>query len=120
MALVLGSLLPVLSHAMVARAAEGQGWVQVCTVTGMAWVQQADTAATETAQTSPDAPDSSMNMGSCNWCATHAPAAGLPPVVLAQVAPVVWASSVPAAFLQSPRPLFVWASAQSRAPPTAS
>ena len=40
MALMLGSLLPVLSHAVVVAPSQGQGWVEVCTVSGMAWVKQ--------------------------------------------------------------------------------
>lgn len=113
---VLCSLLPVLSHAVVAAPADGQGWVEVCTASGMAWVQQTE-AADNLADAATADPASPLNMGVCNWCATHGHTTGLPPVAQPLVAPLVFASSVPTAFLQSPRPLFVWAAAQSRAPP---
>ena len=124
MAMVLGSLLPALSHAVVSAPAAGQGWVQVCTVSGMAWVQQLPAATADSATANDTAIDSAtdssaapVGMGQCSWCATHGHLAGLPNVAQPLVLPQVFAASVSSAFLQAPRPLFVWAAAQSRAPP---
>ena len=119
-ALVLGSLLPALSHAVVSAPVAGQGWVQVCTVSGMAWVQQLPAATADSAMANDgatDSPAAPAGMGQCSWCATHGHLAGLPTVAQPLVLPQVFVASVPAAFLQAPRPLFVWAAAQSRAPP---
>ena len=120
MALLLGSLLPALSHAVVSAPAAGQGWVQVCTVSGMAWVQQLPAASADSAAVNDNAPAdpaAPVGMGQCSWCDTHGHPAGLPTVAQPLPLPQVFAGSVPAAFLQSPRTLFVWVAAQSRAPP---
>lgn len=111
---VLGALLPALSHAVVTPMADGQGWVEVCTVSGMAWVRQADAEPSSADRSAPMPSD--MAMSDCGWCATHAPVPGVPVAAQASLLPVV-AASVPPAFLHAPRPLFVWAAAQSRAPP---
>ena len=113
LAVLWGALLPVLSHAVVAHQAGGNGWVEVCTATGMAWVNSADNVSTPDT----DSPASGMNMAACDWCATHSPLAGLHAVAQPLAAPLVFGPHVPVAFLHAPRPLFVWAAAQSRAPP---
>ena len=113
LAVLWGALLPVLSHAVVANQAVGNGWVEVCTATGMAWVNSTDGQATPES----GSPARTTGMSGCDWCATHSPLTGLPAVSLPAVAPFVFGVDVPAAFLHAPRPLFVWAAAQSRAPP---
>lgn len=117
---VLQALLPVLSHAVVSKAAQEQGWVEVCTVSGMAWMRLTSTDALTdagAADESAPSPLSSLASHGCDWCATHPPLTALPPVSLS--APIVmsdWASHPPA-FFHAPRLLAVWASAHSRAPP---
>lgn len=113
LAVLWGALLPVLSHAVVSHQAGGSGWVEVCTATGMAWVNSTDNGATPGA----GSPAKGMNMVDCDWCATHSPLASLPTVAQPQSAPLAFGSHLTAAFLHAPRPLFVWAAAQSRAPP---
>jgi hypothetical protein len=117
LALMLGSLLPVLSHAVVVAPSGGQGWVEVCTVSGMAWVKQVSDDAGAASDSQHSMPGSDASMDRCGWCATHSPMAGLPPVAGPLLGPIAFAADVPAAFLHAPRPLFVWASAHSRAPP---
>ncbi len=119
MALMLGSLLPVLSHAVVVAPSQGQGWVEVCTVSGMAWVKQVSDDAGAGSDSQHSMPGSDASLDRCGWCATHSPMAGFPPVAVPLADPLVFAADVPAAFLHAPRPLFVWASAHSRAPPAA-
>lgn len=116
LALLLGSLLPVLSHAVVEAPADGQGWVEVCTVSGMAWVHQVDDTAEGAALAHP-MPGGPFTLDRCDWCATHNPLAGLPPLAGTLAVPMVFGPDAPPAFLHAPRPLFVWAAAQSRAPP---
>lgn len=113
LAVLWGALLPVLSHAVVAHQTGDNAWVEVCTATGMAWVNSTDNEAT------PDvgSPAKGMNMAVCGWCATHSPLASLPTVAQPLATPLAFGPQVPVAFLQAPRPLFVWAAAQSRAPP---
>ena len=117
--LVLGALLPVLSHAAVRAPQPGQGWVEVCTVSGMAWVRQAPEAVVSDDGSQPPANSSlGMAMPGCVWCATHAPALGLPPVAALEPLPLIGTRWVPDAFLQAPRLLAVWSTAHSRAPPS--
>ena len=113
LAVLLGALMPVLSHAVAAHQVGSSGWVEVCTATGMAWVNSMDNEATPDA----DSPAKGMNMAGCDWCATHSPLASLPTVAQPLATPLAFGPQVPVAFLQAPRPLFVWAAAQSRAPP---
>lgn len=53
----------------------------------------------------------------CPDCYTHGAAAGLPPLHRFSLPVLNLAGRVPSLYYQSPAPLFVWASAQSRAPP---
>jgi hypothetical protein len=133
MAVLLGSLLPVLSHAVVAHTAVGQGWVEVCTVSGMAWVRQqgdepgrmamygvapgASASSDAGDPGSPQVPSTSVTPSDCGWCATHAPALALPGLNAVAVLTTLGQADVPLAFLHAPRLLQVWATAQSRAPP---
>ncbi|MFY7905594.1 MAG: DUF2946 domain-containing protein [Burkholderiaceae bacterium] len=113
LAVLWGAWLPVVSHAVAAHQSKGTGWVEVCTATGMAWVASAE----EGAASQSDNSTPGMNMAGCDWCATHTPLLGVPKAAQPSVAPTAFGVEVPAACLQSPRPLFVWAAAQSRAPP---
>jgi hypothetical protein len=57
-------------------------------------------------------------MEHCAFCSTHAGSVGLPPA--SPVLPLLVASGTaifPALYYQSPSPLFIWSTAQSRAPP---
>lgn len=113
LAVLWGAWLPVMSHAVAAHQSKSAGWVEVCTATGMAWVASSEAGAAN----QPDNSAPGMNMAGCDWCATHTPQVGVPNVAQPSVAPTASGVELPAAFLQSPRPLFVWAAAQSRAPP---
>ena len=117
MAVLLAGLLPVMSHAFVSAPSNGQGWVEVCTVSGMAWVKQTyGDIATGTSHTNP-APAQGGFADPCKWCATHSPLLGLPSLTPPLVAPPMFGTEAQLAFLSAPRPLFAWASAHSRAPP---
>lgn len=116
LALLCAGLLPLVSHAVVPHLSASAGMVEVCTLSGMAWVK-VDGQGAANSGSGESAPG--MAMGHCDWCATHAPGLGLlPSVATAQLPPAVLAAQ-PAAFWQAPRPLFAWAAAQPRAPPTA-
>ena len=106
LALLLGTLAPAVTQAVVAGS-ERAGWVQICSVSGMTWVQL-------------DASDEGSSSGNatgsgCTWCTGHA-AGGLPP------APLCWATGSLAAMAPTPAPasavlVSVWTPLQSRAPP---
>lgn len=112
LAMVLGALAPTVAQAMVASS-ERSDWVEVCSVSGMVWVQlDADSASDE-----PAAPDSAVSMH-CPWCTLHGGAAGLPSAEV-QVQPL----KLPASPLLSQVTVWptpgIWAVAQARAPPQA-
>jgi hypothetical protein len=105
LALLLGTLAPAVTQA-VAAGSERAGWVQICSVSGMSWVQidAGDTA-----------PSDSTAASGCTWCSAHG-AAGLPPE------PAAWAlaSVAPALPLDRFTAVVVarqWTPAHSRAPP---
>jgi hypothetical protein len=100
----------------------------------MAWVRQLDEAPVQStltqADSAKDAPSSPpaspadtggtmAGMGSCDWCATHAPITGLPTLDAVASLPALALPAFPPAFLQTPRILTVWATAQTRGPPAA-
>lgn len=117
LAVLWGCLLPVMSHAVVAHQVGDKSRVEVCTATGMAWVNNADAGLVSDAVSPQGGTGSGMPLVACDWCATHSPLTGLPTVPQPLAAPLTFGTDVPAAFLHAPRPLFVWAAAHSRAPP---
>lgn len=94
----------------IARARSGGEWVEICSVAGNKLVRS--TAATDPAQ-----PESAGATMDCPYCALHSELA-LPTTPHAVLIHAIEVSSfVPRLFLQAPRALFIWAPAQSRAPP---
>jgi len=105
-----GALVPTLAQAAVS-ASSRQGWVEVCSASGVLWVRVDGGAA------SPTGEPGSMADGSahCPWCPMQG-AAGLPPETALATA-VGAQGSVPTTAFTSARPAAVWSPAQSRAPP---
>jgi hypothetical protein len=112
LALVLATLAPTLAQAVVAGS-ERSDWVQICSATGMVWVQ-ADHAAGDTES----APLADMGM-QCPWCSLHSPATGLPPALASGVAAAA-PPSLPQGFTAAAPPVGVWIAASARAPPLVS
>lgn len=112
LAVVWGALAPTLAQAVVRSApTPGDGWVEVCSVSGMVWVSL------DTGKQQPAPHSGSSDGPSCDWCALHGGAPGAP------VAHASWPASgvmsaFPPAFYQAPVTPAVWRSALSRAPPT--
>lgn len=117
LAIFMAALAPSISHALsVARGAEIL-WMEICSVAGPRLV---NATAAQDADTPSSAPEKAMTSGHCPYCSTHAASFGLPPTVWPAFAVVVSAAVLPSLFYESPSPLYVWARAQSRAPPLAS
>lgn len=128
LAVLMAALLPALSHAVVAQMVANGALIEVCTTSGMAWVNLgtapvpgADAASGAQPNLSDNTlpADTGMVMAGCDWCATHAPGWSLPPVAALSLPLPVQLADVPLAFLHAPRLLAVWAPAHSRAPPSA-
>ena len=112
-ALLLAALAPSISQAVAnAKQESGSGWAEICSVAGIRFVQ-VDAGATDDGKSAGKA----MQMEHCAFCSTHAGSVGLPP---SPIMPLPVASSTaifPALYYQSPAQLFIWSTAQSRAPP---
>lgn len=116
LALVLGALAPTVTQAMV-DSGERDGWLQICSVSGMVWVK-ADAAQPDDQKPASGAPmDNSAQH--CAWCTLHGGAAGLPAVSEPLVLPARL-TEPPPAFFFAPLAAQIWLPAHSRAPPAAS
>jgi hypothetical protein len=111
-AMLMGALAPAISHAALRDVPAG--WVEICSVTGAKFVRAVEGG---TRSQEPVESPVSHAMQHCPYCALHAPLTGLPPAQPAGLRLLALGFEQPALFLQSPRPLFAWASAQPRAPP---
>jgi hypothetical protein len=112
LAVLWGALVPTLAQAAVS-ASSRQGWVEVCSASGVLWVRVDGGAESPSGQSGSMA-DAAAH---CPWCLMQG-AAGLPPEpALSTTANAL--GPVPAAAFTSARPAAVWSPAQSRAPPAA-
>ena len=114
-AILLAALAPSISQAVAnAKQESGSGWAEICSVAGIRFVQVDDDGAADE-----KSGGKAMQMEHCAFCSTHAGSVGLPPT--SPVLPLLVASGTaifPALYYQSPSPLFIWSTAQSRAPPS--
>lgn len=112
LAMLLGALAPTVAQAVVA-AKGGPDWVQVCSASGMVWVQ---------ADALDDTPDGQKAITDaarhCPWCSLQG-ATGLPPAPWAQVHRVASRAEPLQAPIRSATPATPWPAALSRAPPQA-
>ena len=113
-AILLAALAPSISQAVAnAKQQSGSGWAEICSVAGIRFVQ-VDGATSDDGKSAGKA----MQMEHCAFCSTHAGSVGLPPTSPALPLPVASGTAIfPALYYQSPAPLFIWSTAQSRAPP---
>lgn len=113
-AILLAALAPSISQAVAnAKQQSGSGWAEICSVAGIRFVQVDDGAADDGKSAG-----KAMQMEHCAFCSTHAGSAGLPPAGPVLPLPVAAGTAIfPALYYQSPAPLFIWSTAQSRAPP---
>ena len=114
-AILLAALAPSISQAVAnAKQESGSGWAEICSVAGIRFVQVVEDGTTEDGKSAGKA----MQMEHCAFCSTHAGSAGLPPTSPVLPLPVAMGTAIfPALYYQSPAPLFIWSTAQSRAPP---
>lgn len=118
LALAFGALAPVLAQAMVSRTSTNPGLVlEVCTSTGMLWVQADAGAQPGDGDGDGDGPQASPMQKPCLWCGMHGVAA---PPALASALPLLrCAQEMPAAFYRAGPTPTVWLGALTRAPPAA-
>lgn len=109
-AVLFAALAPSISHALVSTGKLNPLWTEICSAQGTKIVKF-DAAG------KPAGKDVSSGFEHCPYCTTHGGSAGLPPVSGFNLPAVAGSFPLPSLFYQAPRSLFVWASAQSRAPP---
>ncbi len=112
-AVLLSALAPSISQAINDSAAN---WAEICSVDGIK-LTKID-AAQNPASSVPA--DKGMHFEHCPFCFTHAGSVGLPPSAVLTLPIANNDVAAPSLFYQAPRPLFIWAAAQSRAPPFSS
>lgn len=111
LAMLLGALAPTVAQAVVASQG-GPGWVQVCSASGMVWMQ-AEALDGET-----DGKALTDAARHCPWCSLQG-SAGLPPAQWRQTHPLVDHAGRPQTPIRSATPATPWPTALSRAPPQA-
>lgn len=118
LAMVLGALAPAVAQAVVA-AKGGPDWMQVCSASGMVWVQtdalEHDREAAAAGDTGKAVADAARH---CPLFNLHG-AAGLPPAPWAQAHVLASRAEPPQAPIRSATPATPWPTALSRAPPQA-
>lgn len=103
------ALLPTLARALPHGSSEG--WVEVCTPRGMQWV------AVDAASADPASPPPAAAAETCTLCSLSLGGAAALPAPVPRLALPSRATEPPPLFLQAPRTLFAWRSAQPRGPP---
>lgn len=107
------ALLPTVSHALAFAHGGKSNWAEICTPQGMKLVALDD--APGAADTPPA--QAGSHLDHCPYCGLSGHATGLPPAPAAVPGLPAGADAVPRLFLQAPRTLFAWRSAQPRGPP---
>lgn len=102
------ALAPTVSHAL-AASGPGSPWAEICSVAG-GKVVVADAAGSQA--------DAGAHLGHCPLCGQIGSAPVLPSAEFAPGRIDGAHQHRPALFFHAPRPLFAWAAAQPRAPPT--
>jgi len=113
LAILFNAFVPVVSHALNASTSPSAMQMEICTAMGIEMLPMALPD-----QDGKQASDKLLkSLTHCGYCATHAGSFGLPPQPPALLAVVTGHDAFPPLYYSSPRPLFLWTPAQSRAPP---
>jgi hypothetical protein len=120
LAILFSAFAPLVSHAMQATApAPAVMALEVCTALGMTTMPLALAADGGEGPEGSAAGKLHKAMNHCGYCVSHAASHGLPPPPAIAFAAALARDVYPPLYYHSPRPLFPWALAQSRAPPSA-
>lgn len=118
--MLLGSLMPSLSHAI--RSGDGASGIEVCTAAG-AWrladVEAADLTKTPNGRAG-DAPASLHALEHCPYCSVHVPTLGLLPQAAWRIPMSLDVEVVPRASSAAPRAPQAWNRSRPRGPPRSS
>ncbi|MFV8823139.1 DUF2946 domain-containing protein [Thauera sp. WH-2] len=120
-AMMLSALAPAISRAM-GPDENGRYFVQVCSAAGIEWVAVSAAEAefyadVETRDDKESGKGGALSLDQCPYCSAAYTTTLLPTLASPEVFSVRGGEVLPALFLVSPRPLFVWAPSHPRAPP---
>lgn len=110
-AMLFAALAPSVSQAM--SAVPGDSWTEICSVSGTKFVK----VTADKAEVSHHSKSDLHHVEHCPLCVTHAGSFALPPTAGFSIPLIETQETHPSLFFQSPQPLPIWTSAQSRAPP---
>lgn len=116
-AMLFAALAP--SIALAIPLSTGEPVMQICSVDGMAAAAKVDKLAKADPAASKSSAADPVHVKHCPLCVNHAGAMAFPPVANSSIVAMPAQAFYPDLFFQSPRPLAIWAAAQSRAPPAA-
>lgn len=111
LAILMAALAPSISHALSDAGKSRSLWAEICSAAGLKMVR------VDLGPQPPAHGEPASAFDHCPFCQTHG---GMPALLpsAALILPAYQGSfPFPSLFYQAPRPLFVWASPQSRAPP---
>ena len=111
-AILLNALMPTIAHAVAANQGESVIWGAICSASGTKFVPN------PLGQPADQQPDTKPPMAHCPYCLAHAGTDVLPTQPVQLPLAVALTHVMPRLFYFAPYPLFAWAAAQPRAPPT--
>lgn len=111
-AILLGAVMPAMSHALSRIAGAETRWVEVCTVAGTKLVAVDDSTGDSKGDNSDLFPAER-----CAFCATHGETQALPTPHVVPFALEAGNDEFPRLYFHTPRPLFAWVKSPPRAPP---
>ncbi|NMG42782.1 DUF2946 domain-containing protein [Aromatoleum toluvorans] len=111
-AILLGAVMPAMSHALSRLSGAETRWIEVCTVAGTKLVA-VDGSAADNKGGNPDL----HPVERCAFCATHGGTPALPAPQVMPFALQASADEFPQLYFHAPRPLFAWLKSPPRAPP---
>ncbi|NMF87634.1 DUF2946 domain-containing protein [Aromatoleum petrolei] len=111
-AILLGAVMPAMSHALSRVTGDETRWVEVCTVAGTKLVAVNDSTGEGKGGNADLFPAER-----CAFCATHGGIPALPTQDVVPFALATGSEEFPRLYFHSPRPLFGWITSPSRAPP---
>jgi len=114
-AILMAALAPTISHAIAAATDAPNNWAEICSVNGSKLIEIRTVSGND--HQTPQPVNHTTHFEHCPFCMMHALSLGMPPATEFKLPVLQGTAFIPTLFLQAPRPLFAWATAQPRAPP---
>jgi hypothetical protein len=113
MSILLGSIMPTISHAIASRQSGSNFLSAICTASDSKLIS----FNVQSGKSGQNQGGNPMSMEHCPYCFTHAGWFGIIPQHQLGISQLALSQPLPRLFYHSPYPLFVWTSFSPRAPP---